>query len=164
METFSNTERTSFGMLVGWLGRRPVHRAPVAGRSELVLVYGGSGEAHGTQGDPTKGYGLQLVYSAGDPSRSTVREYFAKRNSMVSLLQRRREPASNSEQVSVRGSTGYFSRADGIGCAKANLWSILWHVQGTDGAWATMRLYLSADQFTKDQAVAYAQSFEDFAG
>ncbi|MGI8792014.1 MAG: hypothetical protein ACR2H3_02370 [Acidimicrobiales bacterium] len=165
-ETFSETDQTTFRRMSDWLGRRPLHRAsPTDGRSELVLVSGGPrDDRDGLDGDPRTGYGLQLAHRSGHPDKSTVREMFDSGASIVFYGQRQRDPGPDHEPVRVKGSESFVHPAQGIGCVRIPLWSVVWYVQSTTGEWATMRMFVSAAKYTKEEAVAYANSFETFVG
>ncbi|MGI8794262.1 MAG: hypothetical protein ACR2H3_13990 [Acidimicrobiales bacterium] len=164
-ETFSRTDQVTFGQMSDWLGRRPLHRAaPTAGRSELVLVFGGPRQEQGIKGDPSKGYGLQLAYRSGRPDRSTTRELLDSGASVVFYGQGQEGPGPDHEPAQVKGSSGSVNPSNGIGCVRMALWSVVWYVQSTTGEWATMRLFVSATNYTKEQAIAYANSFEGWNG
>lgn len=166
-EFFKNHQRAPFADFEAWFPMRPLARTtslPAGDHREVVFVKAGDEDLRGRQGDPNDSFGTHVLWTGRDPDHAPVKELLEAGGAMVMYASTQSPYARRDQQepVVVRSQPGGISqRRWFLGCVDVDHWDVDWAAPASQGGYVYMRVYLSAKQFTRAQALKFCEAMEN---
>lgn len=161
-EFFKDRPRATFADFAASFPTRPLARTtrlPAGDHRELVLVDAGDA------GDRTGGY--HVLWTGRDPDNAPVKELLEAGGALVLSTSRSSPYATRDghDPVVVRGHPGGIAQRRWWFCVRVDYWEIDWAAPASrGGGYVYMRVVVSAERFTRAQALALCEAMEDWQG
>lgn len=166
-EFYKSYQKATFSEFADWFPLRPLAGStslPAGRHKEVVYVRAGDEGLRFRQGDPDGSFAAHVMWIGRPPDQAPLKELLEAGGAMVMYLSTPSPYARRDlqEPVVVRGQSGGISRRSTWGCVVVEHWDVDWAAPASRGGYVYMRVFLSAKQFTREQALQLCEAMEDW--